>query len=248
MTRTAAKTGDSAQDSDPGEGGITHLPFTLRRRDSVADQVHAALREAILNNRLAPGAAISENSICRQFSVSRTPVRAALQRLSDEGLADVFPQQGSFVSRIKVGGIHDSHFVRRTLEVALLREAAPRWTAEASRAARDSLTAQSAAIESGDVDEFHHEDERFHQIIALQAGRAGVWPTVLAAKTQLTRFIRFSGNSERLPTVVREHEAILDALDRGQAAAAQAALIAHLDKIFVLFDGLPEEERRHFEP
>ncbi|GGE11399.1 GntR family transcriptional regulator [Aureimonas endophytica] len=229
-------------------GGLADLPFALDRRLSMADQVHAALREAILTVRLSPGAAISENSICRQFAVSRTPVRAAIQRLGEEGLVEVFPQQGSFVSRIRLGGIHDSHFVRRTLEAQLLREAAARWTPAASRALSDSLDAQSADIARGDVDGFHRDDERFHQLIALQAGREGVWPTVLAAKTRLTRFIRFSGSPERLPVVVEEHRRIVEALDRGDAPAAEAALTAHLDKIFILFEHLPDEERRHYAP
>lgn len=227
---------------------LVDLVLVLDRRLSVADQVYATLREAILAVRLMPGAAISENSICRQFGVSRTPVRAAIQRLSEEGLVDVFPQQGSFVSRIRIGGLHDSHFVRRTLEIALLREAASRWTEDAGRQLADTIEAQSADIARGDVDAFHRSDERFHQLIAAQAGREGVWPNVLAAKTKLTRFIRLSGSSERLPVVVVEHRNILDALNRGDGNAAEAALAIHLDKIFILFEDLPAEERRNFEP
>ncbi|WP_062119846.1 GntR family transcriptional regulator [Aureimonas sp. AU40] len=248
MPPPASSLGADQPSNAPEERGLGGLILKLDRRLSVADQVHAALREAILAVDLPPGAAISENSICRQFSVSRTPVRAAIQRLSEEGLVDVFPQQGSFVSRIKIGGIHDSHFVRRTLEIALVREAALRWTPEAGRRLAETLEAQSTDIARGDVDAFHRDDERFHQLIAIQAGHEGVWPSVMAAKMQLTRFIRFSGNSERLPVVVEEHKAIMDALDRADADAAETALVVHLDKIFILFEGMPAEERRHFEP
>ena len=234
----------------PGVGGegLTDLTLELDRRASVADQVHRVLREAIVRVRLLPGTPISENSICRQFAVSRTPVRAAIQRLSEEGLVDVYPQQGSFVAPIRIGGIHDNHFVRRALEVALLREVAPHWTPAMSREMRDAVGAQVAAIAAGDVDGFHLHDERFHQLFAVHAGRDGVWTAILAAKAKLTRFIRFSGHARRLPVVIDEHLAILDALDAGDAWAAEAALITHLDQIFVLFDQLPDEERRHFVP
>ncbi|RZM05993.1 MAG: GntR family transcriptional regulator, partial [Sphingomonas sp.] len=215
---------------------------------SVADQVHRVLREAIVRVRLMPGTPISENSICRQFAVSRTPVRAAIQRLSEEGLVDVYPQQGSFVAKIRVGGIHDNHFVRRSLEVALLREVAPRWTGAMSGTLREAVDAQRAAVEAADADAFHASDERFHQLFAIHAGRDGVWSAIFAAKSQLTRFIRFSGHAQRLPVVIEEHLAILDALDAGNAAAAEAALVTHLDQVFILFDQLPEAERRHFVP
>jgi GntR family transcriptional regulator, rspAB operon transcriptional repressor len=234
----------------PGIGGegLADLALALDRRSSVADQVHRVLREAIVSVRLLPGTPISENSICRQFAVSRTPVRAAIQRLSEEGLVDVYPQQGSFVSLIKVGGIHDNHFVRRSLEVALLREVSPLWTPAMSRTMRDAVDAQRAAIQAGDADAFHHHDERFHQFFALHAGRDGVWTSILAAKAKLTRFIRFSGHAQRLPVVINEHIAILDALDAGDAETAEKALTTHLDQVFVLSDQLPDEERRHFVP
>lgn len=237
-----------AETAPSPQAGLAGVSLNLDRRVPMTEQVHGALRAAILSAQLPPGIAISENAICRQFAVSRTPVRAAIQRLSEEGLVDVFPQQGSFVSQIEIGGVRDSHFVRRTLEVALIRAAAARWTPGASRALRDTAEAQLGSIAEGDVDGFHREDESFHRIIAVEAGHAGVWPTILAAKTQLTRLIRFSGDAERLPVVVEEHLRIADALDAGAAGAAEAALVAHLDQIFILFEGLPADQRRRFEP
>lgn len=75
-----------------------------------------------------------------------------------------------------------------------------------------------------------------------------MWPTILAAKTQLTRLIRFSGDSERLPVVIDEHLRIADALERGSSREAEAALGTHLDQIFILFEALPDEQRHQFEP
>lgn len=222
--------------------------FTLDRRASVADQVYAAVREAILRVQLAPGAAISENALCRQFGVSRTPVRAAIQKLSEEGLVDVYPQHGSFVAPIRIAGLQDSHFIRRALEVALLREAAARWTPAMTASLRQALAEQAAFRASGDLDAFLDADERFHRLFATHAGRESVWPAILSAKARLTRFIRMSGNPQRLSDVLAEHAAVIDALERGDVPAAEAALVSHLDQIFLLLDRMPLEERRHFEP
>lgn len=229
-----------------GEGAdIERLELVVDRRISVADQVHAALRDAIIDVRLAPGAPISENSICRQFAVSRTPVRAAIQRLSEEGLVDVYPHLGSFVSPIRLEGLRDNQFVRRSLEAALLREVAPRWTGAMSRDMRAVIDEQERLLATDDPKGFLNADEAFHRLFAVFAGREGVWPAILAAKLPLTRFHRYSAKPDRLAHVVVEHLAVVDALDRGDAAAAEHALATHLDMIFVMFEALPEEERRH---
>ncbi len=79
------------------------------------------------------------------------------------------------------------------------------------------------------------------------AERPGVWPAILQAKTRLSRFIRLISQiisyGERLPVVIDEHLAVLDALDRGAADEARARLDYHLDKIFRLFDEMPDQCR-----
>ncbi|MCB8881311.1 GntR family transcriptional regulator [Acidisoma cellulosilytica] len=227
-----------------GKAGLEGLDLVLDRQRSATDQVHAALRQAIIAVRLAPGSPISENSICRRFDVSRTPVRAALQRLTEEGLVYVYPQIGSFVAPIRLAGLQDNHFIRRSLEVALLREVAPRWTPDMSLRMRQSIAQQKQVIAKGDGDGFYHADEEFHHHLASFAGREGVWQAILAAKVQLSRFQRSWQTKERLPDVIREHTAIIDALDQHDLAGAETALLTHLDMIFVIFARLPEAQRQ----
>lgn len=236
----AAETGKAL-----GATGLEGLDLVLDRQRSASDQVHAALRRAIIEVRLAPGSPISENSICRQFAVSRTPVRAAIQRLSEEGLVDVYPQVGSFVAPIRLVGLQDSHFIRRSLEIALLQEVAPIWTPDMSRAMRQVVTEQERYIEAGDGDGFFRADEDFHHLFGTFAGREGVWQAILGAKVSMTRFQRSWQTAERLPDVIIEHLAVIDALDRGDALAAEQALATHLDMIFVIFGRMTEQQRKN---
>src|SRR5262249_24368279 len=108
--------------------GPLAVSLALNRKLPVADQVYEALKKAIVTLQLMPGASISENRVCRTFGVSRTPVRSAIALLAEEGLIDVYPQQGSFVAPIRLSLITDSQFFRKALEVAILLEAAGRWT------------------------------------------------------------------------------------------------------------------------
>lgn len=223
--------------------GLNALTLTIDRRQSVSDQVHAVLRKAILDVRLAPNELISENSVCKQFSVSRTPVRTAIQRLAEEGLVDVSPQRGSFVAPLRLDGLRDSHFVRRSLELALLRETAPTWTPEMSDAMRRIIADQERMVATQDSDGFFCEDERFHHALARYSGRDGVWSAIQAAKVTLNRFHRYWAHKGRLVDVLDEHRALIDALDRGDAEGAEQALALHLDMVFVIFDRMSEEEQ-----
>jgi DNA-binding GntR family transcriptional regulator len=232
-------------DPDGGEAtGLASLHLDLGRSGSVTDQVHEVLRKAIVDGTLPPKARISENSICKQFSVSRTPVRAAIQRLAEEGLVDVSPQRGSYVAPLRLEGLYDSHFVRRALELALLRETAPRWTREMSGELRGIIDDHARVAAARDLDGFFAEDERFHRALAGFSGRAGVWDAIQAAKIPMTRFHRYWAFPERLSDVLAEHRAVVDALDRGDGAGAEAALERHLDMVFVIYEKMPEDRKR----
>ena len=91
---------------------------------SVAMQVHNYLRQQILRLDLKPGQALSEKELSLQLSVSRTPVREAFIRLSEEGLVDIFPQRGTIVAPIRMDEIKEAQFLREILETAIVRRAA----------------------------------------------------------------------------------------------------------------------------
>lgn len=225
-----------------GEESIANVlgSFQIDRKRPVVDQVYDALKEAIITTRLLPGAAISENNICESFGVSRTPVRSALGRLSEEGLIDVFPQRGSFVSKISIKGITDDQFVRRTLEVAILREASLHWTPALTTQARLAIEQQTEAILRQDRKSFFEADSRLHQIFAIAADLQGVWSIVMGIRTKVSRFDNLLGQPERLPIVVKEHQGIIDALDDGDFHLAEQRLLAHLNKGFNLISSQPK--------
>src|SRR6478609_6670768 len=79
-------------------GWCTRLLIMARARGTNRKVVYETLREQILTMALPPGAALSENELAAVLGVSRTPVRESLILLADEGLVQVFPQVGTFVS------------------------------------------------------------------------------------------------------------------------------------------------------
>lgn len=224
------------------------LPFSIRidRKRPVADQVYDALKDAIISVRLPPNTAISENRICRHVGVSRTPVRAAIIRLVEEDLIDVYPQQGSFVAPIRLSGIRDFHFSRKALEIAVIRETAKIWTPDLSIRSRALIEEHRLAIKAGDEDAFHRLDESFHEVFSATLGLMGVWQTIRGARVRMDRVHRLGIADGRMPVVVEEHAAIIDALDVGDADLAAARLEYHIDRVLEHLGGLRARHHSYF--
>lgn len=193
--------------------------------------VHEQLRRRIISGELPPGAPLSENDLAAELSVSRTPVRESLILLADEDLVQVFPQLGSFVSRVDIRHVADAQFVREAIEVASLRDAADRLDEPALAALRDLLDRQRAA--ENDVEEFFRLDEEFHQMLLDVGGHAGAWRAVQSAKAHLDRARRLGLRTvSPVATLVAQHAAVVDALADRDPKAAEAALREHLRAVF----------------
>ena len=219
-----------AVESEDEDDALLRLTVHFDRRRQVSDQVYEALKKAIVSLRLAPGTSISENRICRQIGVSRTPVRSAITRLVEDGLIEVFPQKGSFVAPIKLSAVRDNHFIRKSLELSVLRRAAEVWNSTRGARSRQILTRQAAALKAKDFEDFHELDEAFHRSFCEAAELEGVWDTIQIAKARVDRVHRMAAVQGRLPLVVTEHRAILDALDAGDREGAEASLDYHLER------------------
>src|SRR5438477_12579774 len=102
----ALRAGDS--EYGPIESMITsqpRAPDAVSRNPPTVRAIHAKLRHEVITLRLRPTTRLSENELALRFGTSRAPVREALIRLADEGLIDIPPQRGSFVSRISLGAM-----------------------------------------------------------------------------------------------------------------------------------------------
>lgn len=205
--------------------------------------IHAVLRQDVITLRLGPGTRLSENELAERFGTSRAPVREALIRLAEEGLIDVLPQRGSFVSRIPMTAILRAWFVREALEVAAVRRAAEALPvdARAIESAHAAIADQRRAGE--DPVAFTLADEAFHHALAAASAIPNLWTVVEREKAPLDR-VRFLSlpASPRATPIVAEHEAILAAILAGDAEAAASAMRAHLGTVL---ERLPALARAH---
>ncbi|MFI5615026.1 GntR family transcriptional regulator [Amycolatopsis sp. NPDC051903] len=193
--------------------------------------VHRELRNRIITLKLPPGAPLSENELATELSVSRTPVREALLLLAEEELVQVFPQLGTFVSRVDLKRVADAQFVREAIEVASLTDAVQRLEVETLASLRQALEAQREA--EHDTERFFRLDEEFHQLLLAAGGHANAWRTVVSAKAHLDRARRLGMRMvSPVSSLIEQHTAIVDHLAAGDLDASVEAMRAHLRLVF----------------
>ena len=222
------------------------MPARPRTR-TVSATIYESLREELVSLRRKPGQPLSEKEIAGAYGVSRTPVREAILRLADDGLIDIFPQSGTFVSRIPVAALPEALVIRKALEETMARLAAERANPRQVEELAASIGRQRQLAAEGNQEAFHAADEEFHAMLAKIAGYPGVWRLVQQVKLQVDRFRRLTlPQKGRMQRVVREHAAVVGAIKEQEPQEAARRMALHLDALLVDLKNLQNLEPEYF--
>ena len=195
-----------------------------------------------------PGQPLSEKELSLRYGVSRTPVREALLQLEDESLVEIYPQAGTFVSRISVHGVTEAQFIREALECAALRAAVGNLGTADIKRLETNLDRQRDAHAAHDVDTFYILDEAFHQAIVEHSGFPGVWRFAQRAKVHLNRARRLSLPAvSTIGALIDQHATILEHIANNDVAGAEQALQTHLRMVLHDLPALQREYPDYFE-
>jgi DNA-binding GntR family transcriptional regulator len=221
--------------------------FTIDRRKSMVDQAHTLLQNAIISSKLPPGQVLKERELCDILSISRTPIREALLRLQEDGLVEIFPQAGTYVSRISIEAVYESQFIRVALEMATVGYAARHGTPEWQTKTRRLVEKYKQALEWDDFDELFDLDEQFHRSIAEFRFRDRLWKMTNSAKAHMDRVRRLSlPYRDRRLAIAAEHTAVLDAIITREEAQAVEAMRRHLNTVFRDLERVRTEHGEYF--
>jgi DNA-binding GntR family transcriptional regulator len=209
-------------------------------RGTPGGRVYALLRRAIVNIDLAPGTALNEIDVAESLGVSRTPVREAFRKLMAEGLVEIQPQKGTFISRLRRSALQDALFVREALECAAVEKAA--MAPEADRhALMRIVNRQREALLYKDVEGSLQADEDFHHAIIVLSGHPSAWDVVCHARTQLMRLRRIANAELRgSEEAVLLHERIASAVIAGDGPGSAELLREHIRQIQGFIDRIVE--------
>jgi GntR family transcriptional regulator, rspAB operon transcriptional repressor len=203
----------------------------LKGTGNATERVLAAVREAIVDLELPPGALIDKGALCSSFGVSRFPVSDALTRLQAEGLVEVLPQRGTRVARIRMSDVTQAMFIRRALEVEMVRTLAPNASDAFIAELEMNIGYQQVTVERGDPRAFHRLDLAFHELMLRELGFPRVTVAIDTARSSLERARRMLSWPRRHADTLVEHRAIFEALKARDGAAAALAMDNHLNAV-----------------
>jgi DNA-binding GntR family transcriptional regulator len=183
-----------------------------RKHTCTSETVYQALKQQILYLELPPGSTISEIDTAAHYEISRTPVRDAFKMLENEGLLEIRPHIGTFVSLIDLNMISDILYTREVLEQAVLKDLIGSYDKSQEFRIRLLLKRQEDLLESDlPPDElsraFIMADNNFHNALFELAGKENVMRFFYSVNSQYERFrtiITLSGR-EQLYRLYDEH-------------------------------------------
>lgn len=203
-------------------------------RGSVRDLVYRSLRHDILHLKLKPGTKMSEQEVSEHFHVSRTPVREVFVRLFQDGLVEIYPQRGTYVSLINLAHVDEGRFVREVLEKAIVREACGKLTKEDIVRLESNLAQQEVCRDNQSYQQMLSLDDRFHATLFHICGRQRTWQMVSQLNNDFIRLrvLRLSRHYD-WDRIIEQHWAILDAIKENQPDRAEEIIQEHLRMVIV---------------
>jgi len=189
------------------------------------------LREEILELRLQPGQRLIERELVERLGVSRTTVREVLRQLAAEGLVTTIPQRGAIVAVPSPEDAAEVYEVRAVLEGLAARRFAERAGPDEVRELRAAFTAMEAAYQnSAEPRQLLRAKTRFYDTLLEGAGNATARILLegLQARVSVLRAATLAspGRSERS---LAELLAVVEAIEAGDAAGAEAASVRHVE-------------------
>lgn len=201
----------------------------LDRTRQATPQVLERLRASILSLDIVPGTVLVRQELAERFGVSQTPVREALLRLHEEGLVEVFPQHATLVSRIDVAAARQAHFLRRAIELELVRELALQRPEGLVAALRQQIARQDTLAKAHQYGDFVAADGRFHQLLYEAAGMESLWNIMGRGSGHVDRLRRLHlPTAGKTASILKDHRAITAGIAANDPEAAQTALRVHL--------------------
>lgn len=199
------------------------------------------LKDAVRYANLQPGEPLSENRISKVLGISRTPVREALQILSQEGLVEIIPGRAVTVASRSIREILDVIQIRLLLEPALVRMVTEAITGEQLAQLGARTERMAAAVEVVDRRTWSIADTEWHEILSNACPNELLGELVLQMRNRVHRYANIDHQLKitQLHNGTEEHRVIYEAIASGEPQTAEQVMRAHLENLRQnLFDQL----------
>lgn len=186
--------------------------------------------EAILAQKLAPGTRLGEQALSLLFDCSRTLVREALMQLAARGFVTVSARRGWYVVQPSAAEALEAFEARRVIETGLIRRAGP-MAAPALERLKQHIREEQAALQGSDVGKRSYLLGEFHVCLAECLGNQLLADTLRDFTARTTLIAMLYQSTHDAVQSCQEHVDIVAALERGDAAAAERLMDAHIGQV-----------------
>ena len=193
------------------------------------EEVVNRVRAILLDGEITPGARIPERDLCERLQISRTPLREALKVLAAEGLVQLLPNRGARAARLTDKDMRDLFEVCQGLEALAGELACERITDAGIGEIAAAHAAMARHYRDGDLIQYYRCNRAIHEAIVTAAGNpalTGLYNSV-TARIRRARYVT-PMTPDRWALALREHEAILNALERRDGVGLSHILRTHL--------------------
>ena len=201
------------------------------RARSREDEVYMILEEEILSGVYKSSESLTEQPLSDRLGVSRTPIRAALRRLAEEGLVELVPNKGAVVIGVTADDLIDTYKIRMRLEGIASAMATERLTEKEKERLKESVDLSDYYIARGDAEHLKELDTTFHSIIYGASGNRLLSKILTELHRNIKAYRKLSLTVPgRLEHSQEEHREILEAILAGDAKRADELTSRHVER------------------
>jgi DNA-binding GntR family transcriptional regulator len=201
----------------------------IHNRRNLKDMVYQMLKQRILHGDYKPGEQLLIDKLVREFKVSRTPIKEAINQLDAEGLVDIFSQRGTFITNLSIKDIQDTFDVRKLLELFALEKLINTLSEEDKTALKKWLEEPEARL-IADKRALKLYDLNFHKYIIDASKNHELIRVYDLLFTKIQLVITSPNQFDEAELWTNEHEAIIEHILTKDVVKAKEAMLRHLDQ------------------
>lgn len=203
----------------------------IKTQNNLTSQAYELISQKIITSAYQPGQKISEKKIEEDINIGRTPVRESLLLLRQEGLIEVIPQSGTYVSKIDLKSVLDARLIRTSIEQQIMQQAAESDLTESEKyGLRLNLVNEKEAMDEQNFDRFLRLDDEFHHQFYFITDHSQIWEWIKMVNIQFDRyrFLSLSLKEHSWKNLIDDHELILKSVINKNLSYVENATKKHL--------------------
>ncbi len=192
---------------------------------------YRVLKKNIMELFVIPGDSLIESDIANYLNLSRTPVREAFIKLSEEKLLDIYPQKGTYVSLIDTDLVDQALFIREIIEKKIIEIACDDFPLESLKEMKKLFSYQKSILDfSDDSLEFYKLDNNFHKTLFLGCKKEAVWESIETLSTHYNRLRALDAlTKENLESILEQHRKIIEIIENKNSQDIGELIAKHLN-------------------